>query len=315
MNQLRVRTTWIVLLLTVALALAACGGDSADVSVTTGDGEPTAAAEPAEEAAATDVPPTPAPTETAAAPVPTDEPTATAEPPTPTIAPTETTAPESASGRVEPTAGACGNPFFPVREGPSWRYQIASPDSTIEYTISYRNVTDNSFIAVQTFPDFSAESEWTCTENGLVSGEFFQVAFPSLPIDADTELETVDISGVTIPVAGQWQVGATWETGTTIRGEITVQGITTVAEIAISQQNEIVAQESITVGAGTFENAYRVESTGTSAINATVQGSTMSLGEFAINSTSWYVEGVGLVRNESLDDFGATTVMELVSLE
>jgi len=85
----------------------------------------------------------------------------------------------------------------------------------------------------------------------------------------------------------------------------------------MTMTNTVTAIEAISVPAGDFPNAVRVET-------ASSIGSVISMGGQAqpgvtleMPYTSWYVEGVGLVRTEMPDFFGdgANYITELVSYE
>jgi hypothetical protein len=110
-------------------------------------------------------------------------------------------------------------------------------------------------------------------------------------------------------------VGSTWDTNWKMAGTMTVPEAGSVkAEIDVQQTNTIAAIESVTVPAGTYPEAVRVDSTMDIAITAKMGGMTVPATTTTVNSSSWYVEGVGLVKNVSPDESGEAT-MELVAVE
>jgi hypothetical protein len=300
-------------LLVALLMLAACGGETpaasdadapeADVAAvvepTTEVIEPEAA--PTEPPAApTDVPATPAPDPTA---VPTDEPTA--EP----VA--------EANGLVLPD-GLCANPYFPVVEGRTYTYQATVPDfGTSTYSFTFANVTDTTFDWL-----LGADGEtlvtytWQCTEDGLLSPNIqFSTGGPEITV------ETIESSGITFPTADTVEVGTTWTTrhvfNTTI-GDTGIGAMTTTN--TVEMVNEIVAIEPVTVPYGEFDEAIKVQSTGTMSMVSSLGGEALPAVSFDMATNTWYVEGVGQVRSEDLSDLmgtgdSAATVTELVSIE
>lgn len=294
---------WLALLLAL-LALAACGGDAPadEATLATEVAAPTeavaeavaeATAEPA--AVPTDVPPTAVPTE------------AVAEP-TPTPAPADDT--------VALPAGDCSNPFYPVVEGRTLRYANNIPGLGVtEHTITHSDVTDTSFTATTDLGEGNVLTQtWTCSGEGLLQPEFSQ-----LPTGEDVTLtiEFVESSGLTIPAADQFEVGATWTTRYVANATLSDSGA---GEMLMEQTTElthtVVGAETVTVPAGEFE-AMRVETAGNVSAVTTVGGVSVPPTEFPLNFVSWYVEGVGLVRQEWTDLMGAgsAATTELVAIE
>lgn len=286
-----------VIVLLAALSVA-CNGNSADPAV-----EPTAVADAPPAAQPTDAPAA-APTEPLTAVPPTAEPTAP-----PTIAPTE--APPAASFGT----GYCGNAFYPVIEGRVYHYGTTSSLGNSEYSNSYSDVTDSSFTITTTMSDDSALSaNWQCTAEGLVSPQILQ-----FPVDVgDLEVTFVDTTGLTIPSEDMFQVGKSWPFHYVATATMNIEGtfsmdITQVVDLT----HAVTAIEAVSVPAGDFPNAVRVETTGTMASLLT-PGATPQPGDmFPMNYTSWYVEGVGLVRSEMPDLFstGSSNITELLAFE
>jgi hypothetical protein len=234
----------------------------------------------------------------------------------PTAVPTDEPEPAS-GGEGAVTGGPCFNSFFPIRAGTTWRYRINQTESPVEYTMAYEDITGDAFTVLQAFEnlttetveDVTMESRWQCTETGLLSSEFASISLAQMP---DFTFETLDYGGVTLPPADQMAVGATWESTYTINTAYTVEGMDVSVQMEVMLQNEVAAVEQVTVQAGTYPEAYRVDSSGTMQISANAGVSAMDI---PFSYSIWYVEGVGMVKQTSSDGMGGTTVTELISME
>lgn len=311
-----------LLLLSLMLILAACGGGAETA------GETAAPDDAASEDVAAIVVPTAettAPTAESpdeAAPEPTDIPP-TAEPPTaepePTEAPTEEPPAEADddSQLLALPDGLCANPFFPVIEGRTYTYQTEVPEFGVStYSFSFTNVTPTSF-------DWVLGSEgqdvvtytWQCTEEGLLS--------PNIQLNTgiNVDIELLESSGITFPVPDNVSVGSTWTTRYVTRTTIGDTGLGAIeTNQTVEVVSEIVAVEPVSVPYGDFDEAIKVQTTGTMEMANMLNGEALPATTFDFASNTWYVEGIGQVRSEDLSDFMGTgevtpTVTELVSIE
>ena len=223
----------------------------------------------------------------------------------PEMAPAEA---EMVAPVIEPPAvdlGACSNTFYPVGEGRSWDYLVTSGGETSEIRFVQKDVSPGAFTHVMTTGDVTTEIRWTCGPDGLFSSEDARMNFAPIP---NVEIETLDVSGVAIPPADKWQVGYSWETKFNVRmtmsfgdGQVEGEGEYTVV-------NTIAAIEPVSVPAGSYENAYRVDA------QATIKFSMMGIDtEFSSPYSSWFVEGIGMVRSAS-GDAEMPYSMELIAL-
>ncbi|WP_337870820.1 hypothetical protein [Meiothermus sp.] len=184
----------------------------------------------------------------------------------------------------------CDHPFFPVREGWVWSYR-SSPDNST-HTASIIKVSDKGFVQRLAFKDFSFDIRWACDAKGLTQLEYFQ---PPSNQGIQINLKTRKVSGVVIPQG--MRVGTTWSYGYEVAGEAKQPNMTLQVEQTMSVVSKVVGQESVSVPAGRF-SAYKVEST------MTIRGSMKSAGQsmpmnFDVKTTSWYAQGVGLVKTQS----------------
>jgi hypothetical protein len=202
--------------------------------------------------------------------------------------------------------GDCYNPFNPVIEGRTWTYRMQTSDSTDEYTISFVNVSESSFTSTMTFPEVSSSIQWSCSPEGLISSDFGSLNIPQLE---NVEIETVEVTGVVFPIAENWQVGYSWDTAFNVNITLSIEGNTFEGQGTIAMANTISAIESVSVPAGDYSEAYRVDVSGSFTVSALGVNT-----QIPITYSSWYVENVGMVKSSSADsDFGYTT--ELLSFE
>lgn len=305
MNLRPVRLACLVVLTALfMLLLAACGGSTLPES------QPTAlpATEPA--------PVAEAPTDS---PVPTDVPDPTEVPATeipatePAPEPTEEPSAEPVANAV---TGNCVNPYFPVTDGRTMVYESTDPlAGTTSYSITYGNTSEGGFTATFTLEgqEESFTMEWTCTEAGLLSPNLSGLLGDMEGI----EVEVLEASGVTLPSADEMEVGATWSTNYAMRMTFSDESLgSMVMNQTIANSSEIVARESVTVPYGTFD-ALRIESSGTVQMAMDLEGTPMPAPSVDITSTSWYVEGIGMVREETPDMMGTgagPSITELVDI-
>jgi len=189
--------------------------------------------------------------------------------------------------------GLCANEFFPLRSDKTWKYTITSDSTTSDYSITFKDITDTSFTAVQTFPNLTNEVTWQCGENGMLSSSFANMNFTSA---TEVSIDTINVDGITLPPESDWAEGNIWDTSYTIQVTINTNDTPIQAEGKIDLSNEITSKESITVPAGSYPESYRVDSSGEMTINLMGTQTTMPL----IYST-WYVKGVGMVKSSSTD--------------
>ncbi len=304
----RTHGRWVLLLaaLLLMVALAACGGEETPGAET--PGAETAVAAPTEAAEApaepTDAPqPTEAPaTETP----PADEPTA--EPATETPAETEP---------AVALAGECSNAYYPVVDGRVYTYSSDIPGfGASTYTMTYSNVTDSSF----TITTHAGEGEgvgvtWQCNEEGLFSPEFSQ--FPGG--GELLTIEFVEAEGITIPDEDVFESGGSWTTHYVANASMGDLGAGEMSMVQTMDMTHTVAGvEAISVPAGDYPDAVRVETAGTLAVVVSLGGVAQPATTTEMNYTSWYVRDVGLVRQEmasfmGLDGSDSPTITELLS--
>ena len=108
-------------------------------------------------------------------------------------------------------------------------------------------------------------------------------------------------------------IGYKWDTIYKVRTTIIDEGeqMTFTGDIII--KNEIVAIESVTVPAGTFPEAVKIDLDKSMNISTDIEGTSMSFNTYT-DISSWYVEETGLVKQISKATCGTTTV-ELLSIE
>ncbi len=293
-DRLFPRIVLLSLILLLGVTLAACGGDDA-----------------APEAESTEVAaPTASATEPAAV-----EPTAVVLPTeAPTEAPAEPTAEPTAAEVAQ--SGDCGNAFYPVVEGRALTYQTTLPGMGTEtFTTVYSDVSDSSFTITTDLGDGNTLSQtWQCSGEGMLSPEFSQLQTGIEGI----EIEFVEASGVSIPSEDLFQPGGTWTThyvANAIMGDEGAGAMTMVQTVDLT--NTVVGTEAVTVPAGEFPEAVRVDTTGTITIAMSAGDDAAPATSLEMNYSAWYVEGIGMVLQDFSDFFGdatGSTLSELVSV-
>jgi hypothetical protein len=158
---------------------------------------------------------------------------------------------------------------------------------------------------------FNADVKWLCFENGLVQSEYSALVLEE--DDQDIQFTTESYDGITLPSSEKWSIGYKWDTIYKVRTTIAVEDeqMTFIGDIIIN--NEIVSIESVTVPAGTFPEAVKIDMDKNMNISADIAGNPMSFNAYT-DISSWYVEETGLVKQISQATCGKTTV-ELLSIE
>lgn len=226
---------------------------------------------------------------------------------------TEEPVPTEDNSAMMDTTSNCYHPFFPISEGANWTYQLSTGES---YTMTVTDVTEENFTLTQDFAesDLVLSVEWFCSDDGLLVGDFAQVDFLNQSSGEDgveMSFDTFSWEGETLPAVDIFEVGYEWTATYNLQGDINMEGIVSTAEATVTINYMIAAIEEVTVPAGTFSEAYRVDSVGDISMTMELNGSTFPMTGVNFGSSSWYVEGVGL--GKTADDFtGYESGMELI---
>ncbi len=231
--------------------------------------------------------------------------------------PMEDTAEPTVEGQAQEQS-ACYHPFFPVADGVSWSYQYASGGG---YTLTIDETGEDAFTMTQTMSDEEAEFtvDWYCSEDGLLRGSFAQVDLLSQAAGEEEtpemSFETLEWEGETLPAPELMETGYTWTSNYALSAEVNLEGFSQTMEVNVSIDHEIGAVEEVTVPAGVFPEAYRVDSTGNIEMVMMMGESSNPLSNFEFNFSTWYVEGLGMVQSGSeFAGYGSDVVLTDSSL-
>lgn len=243
---------------------------------------------------------------------------ATAIPDVPANTPIPTPEPTS-PGVASEAPGACRHAFYPLRSDMIWTYQIVSPVEAAEgsFELSYENITADSFDALMSLRDpetdeiYRASGTWYCSDDGIISSDLAAITFLTA---ADVTVETLDYDGITLLPASQWEVGKSWDSSYQVNENFDMEGMEISAAMTVDITSTIAAIEEISVSAGTYSEAYRVNTKGSMIMDL---GGDMgaSLSDIPIEYNTWYVRDIGMVRQETLGVDADGTYVELFSLE
>lgn len=303
---------FIIVALLLAVALAACGGDDAtETEPTVAVEAPPAADEPTTEPAAEQPTEQPAEEPTAA---PTDEP---APEPTEEAAAEEPAEDSATTSGALGLTGACGNAYYPIVEGRvlTYRSSFGGMEES-NYTMSFSDVSPTDFtVSTGAGGADIISTTWHCTTEGMLSTTFNQ-----LPgIVEGMEIEFVEAEGITFPTEEAFENGEGWTTRytTNITMSDPDMGSMTMAQ-TVELIHTIVGEESVSVPAGDFPEAVRVDTAGTISMSIMLDDLSQPSTSFPMNMTSWYARGVGLVKQEVAgmlpEGPGGDSVIELVSV-
>lgn len=239
-----------------------------------------------------------------------------AETPADTMQPTE----EPASGAViSEASGNCSNPFYPLRSDTVWTYQMVRPGEAPQgsFTLAYDNISPDSFDALMSLRNeeteeiFQASSTWYCSGEGLLSSDYATMNFAS---NVGVKVETLDYAGISLLPADQWNVGNSWDTSYQVNVTFSVEGMDITSTMDVQITNTISTIEEVSVTAGTYPEAYRVDTTGSMTVD--MEGDMdFSMGNIPIEYSTWYVRDVGMVKQVNTGPDDDDTFTELVSVE
>ncbi|QRN83138.1 hypothetical protein JR338_12165 [Chloroflexota bacterium] len=226
---------------------------------------------------------------------------------------TEEPMPTEDDSAVMDATSNCYHPFFPISEGANWTYQLSTGES---YTMTVTDVTEENFTLSQDFAesDLVLSVDWFCSDDGLLVGDFAQVDFLNQSSGEDgveMTFNTFSWEGETLPAEDLFEVGYEWTATYQLQSDINMEGIVTTAQATVTINYIIAAIEEVTAPAGTFPEAYRVDSVGDISMTMDLNGSTFPMTSVNFGSSSWYVKGVGLIK--TADDFtGYESGMKLI---
>jgi hypothetical protein len=208
--------------------------------------------------------------------------------------------------------GSCANSYYPIQEGVTYSYIYSQTDKlNVEMLVSYSDVTENGYVSHLSIGDsFSADTEWVCTPEGLIADTYRNPNFAA----AGYNLTTIAHTGVQIPLESEMVPEGSWGSQFDIDAIFDNEVGVGTADILVTESAIGVGYESVETRAGTFDNALRVEITGSVEIASFIDGE--SVGSVTLNGTtvSWYAPGIGLVKQENMSQ-GITTAIELLEIQ
>jgi len=210
-------------------------------------------------------------------------------------------------------ASACYHPYFPISDGATWTFDDAESGG---YTLEIAETEEDAFTMIQTLEseDTIFTVDWICSDEGLLRGSFGQVDLFSQAAgeeESEFEFETLIWEGETLPSPELMALGHTWTSEYQLAGEMDLESFAGTMEVTVSIDHEIGAIEEVTVPAGTFEEAVRVDSIGQIEMVMMMGEMSTPFSGTTFNYSTWYVEGIGMVKSSN-DYAGALSVVELV---
>ncbi|MFC2065449.1 hypothetical protein ACFLXB_10185 [Chloroflexota bacterium] len=213
---------------------------------------------------------------------------------------------------VQVVKSACDNQYFPVKESATWSYDNSGLDSE-SLTRSILEVTSDGFTDQDVFSDSTTRSgNWECKDGDLISLDLNVnnlAAANAVAGGNEIDFEITSMEGVTLPAVVI--EGTSWSQNIKLKGQQDFGGQAMSLKLDITNDCISSGDETITVPAGTF-TAQRVECTAAVLITVNIFGMEIPTNA-ASSSTSWYAEGVGMIKTVSDNGDGTTSSLELAS--
>jgi hypothetical protein len=74
---------------------------------------------------------------------------------------------------AKPASGACDNPYFPARQGATWRSTISGgPLGPVDFTDTVIDLSGDQFILTSQFSGLTKTQRWSCRPEGLVALDY-----------------------------------------------------------------------------------------------------------------------------------------------
>lgn len=227
------------------------------------------------------------------------------------------TTPESQPTKEsQPTTdlGSCQNSYYPVGENIERRYSIKYTDGKIptqEYTETYSDFKDNTFVGKSVFKDVSSTITWRCVPEGLVATQYNN--FIDMNSAGTSKIETLKSEGVSFPSDSKWKEGETWFTKYQVVQALNAPNGQKSGESSgnINQDMEVIGEEEITTPAGKFQT-YKVRNKTLLDMTIKVQGVTAPA-KVNFETIAWFAKDVGMVKSQTNFEGKSTAVIELLS--
>ena len=213
-------------------------------------------------------------------------------------------------------SGPCNNILFPLNDGNNWVYEVESSDGSgepifSEYAWSVSGQTEDSVKLGTLFYDSGTvlSADVQCLDGAV---ENFPLTTSNIVVgDMEGAIDYEYVSGKYLPSFkeledGNWE--NTWQTVVNSSGTITAdfEGQTTgivLDDSPLTMNWQILEKDvSVTVPAGTFDNAVRINQELIYEINSlTIEGGDMPMEistTMIFDSDYWFVPNLGLVKTE-----------------
>jgi len=159
-------------------------------------------------------------------------------------------------------------------------------------------------IQEMTQSDAMYSADWYCSEKGILRGSFGQVDLLNQAAGGEEtpkfEFEAIEWEGETLPSPELIELDYAWTSNYKLSANLEIEGISQTSEVRVSIAHKIGAVESITVPAGTFPEAVRVDSYGEIDMILVMGESTIPFSGFGFGYSTWYVEGLGMVKSSNI---------------
>ncbi len=196
----------------------------------------------------------------------------------------------------------CYHPYFPIVDGASWTYDAGIEE---DYTLRIEETGEDSFKMIQEMldEDLVYTVDWYCSQDGILRGSFGQLdLINQAASEEDTPefiFETLEWEGETLPSPELLENGYTWTSFYRLSANLELQGFSQSAETEVIIDHEIAGIDEVTVPAGTFPEAIRVDSDGQINMSLIMGESKSPISSFDFTYSTWYVEGLGMVKTIS----------------
>ncbi len=236
------------------------------------------------------------------------------------VSPPEAPAMELTEAVQPQEVSACYHPYFPIVDGAYWTYQ--QPE-TGNYTLRIEETGEDTFKMLQDMEsdDVIFTVEWFCSEDGLLRGTFGQMDLLDYSSEEEGspefQFETLEWEGETLPAPELIEEGYTWESDYSLSADYDIEGFSGQLQVTVVIQHEIIGTEEVTVPAGTFSEALRVDSMGNiEMIMVISEDSITPFSSIDFSYSTWYVEGIGMVKSsESMSGFSSSTELVETSFQ